>query len=141
MSFDPDLERARQDTHYWGALALSPEEKTGVEDPIEMQRRADALPVERTASRWIVSSDPRRARRARTRISRPRLPPPGLPRARRRTRSASSSCTASRSCPACAEPPAQADADGLGGRGRTRTHSLELSVTVPLMLNRSPEHV
>jgi len=58
VSFDPDLERARADTHYWGALALTPDEKTGVDDPIEMQRRADALPVERTASRWIVSADP-----------------------------------------------------------------------------------
>ena len=58
VSFDPDLEKARNDTRYWGALALSPEEKTGVEDPIEMQRRADALPVERTATRWIVSADP-----------------------------------------------------------------------------------
>jgi coenzyme F420-dependent glucose-6-phosphate dehydrogenase len=58
VSFDPDPEKARNDTHYWGALALSPDEKTGVEDPIEMQRRADALPVERTATRWIVSSDP-----------------------------------------------------------------------------------
>ncbi|HET6531929.1 MAG TPA: glucose-6-phosphate dehydrogenase (coenzyme-F420) [Actinoplanes sp.] len=57
VSFDPDLERARNDTHYWGALALSPEEKTGVEDPVEMQRRADALPVERTVTRWIVSAD------------------------------------------------------------------------------------
>src|SRR6476620_9621098 len=58
VSFDDDLERAREDTHYWGALALSPEEKTGVEDPLEMQRRADALPVERTVTRWICSSDP-----------------------------------------------------------------------------------
>ncbi|RSM52801.1 glucose-6-phosphate dehydrogenase (coenzyme-F420) [Actinoplanes sp. ATCC 53533] len=58
VSFDPDLEQARNDTHYWGALALSPEEKTGVEDPIEMQRRADALSVDRTVTRWIVSSDP-----------------------------------------------------------------------------------
>ncbi|GIE92842.1 glucose-6-phosphate dehydrogenase (coenzyme-F420) [Paractinoplanes rishiriensis] len=58
VSFDEDLARAREDTRYWGALALSPEEKTGVEDPIEMQRRADALPVERTVTRWIVSSDP-----------------------------------------------------------------------------------
>ena len=58
VSFDPDLEKARNDTRYWGALALSPEEKTGVEDPIEMQRLSDALPVERTATRWIVSSDP-----------------------------------------------------------------------------------
>ncbi|MEU8615284.1 glucose-6-phosphate dehydrogenase (coenzyme-F420) [Actinoplanes sp. NPDC048791] len=58
VSFDPDLERARNDTQYWGALALSPEEKTGVEDPIEMQRRADALSVDRTVSRWICSADP-----------------------------------------------------------------------------------
>jgi coenzyme F420-dependent glucose-6-phosphate dehydrogenase len=58
VSFDADLERARHDTRYWGALALSPEEKTGVEDPIEMQRRADALPVERTTTRWICSADP-----------------------------------------------------------------------------------
>jgi coenzyme F420-dependent glucose-6-phosphate dehydrogenase len=58
VSFDPDLEQARNDTAYWGALALSPEEKTGVEDPIEMQRRADALSVDRTVTRWIVSSEP-----------------------------------------------------------------------------------
>jgi coenzyme F420-dependent glucose-6-phosphate dehydrogenase len=58
VSFDHDHERALADTHYWGALALSPDEKTGVEDPIEMQRLADELPIERTASRWIVSSDP-----------------------------------------------------------------------------------
>jgi coenzyme F420-dependent glucose-6-phosphate dehydrogenase len=43
VSFDTDLDRARNDTRYWGALALSPEEKTGVEDPIEMQRRAEYL--------------------------------------------------------------------------------------------------
>jgi coenzyme F420-dependent glucose-6-phosphate dehydrogenase len=58
VSFDDELDRARNDTHYWGALALSPEEKTGVEDPVEMQRLADALPVERTVTRWICSSDP-----------------------------------------------------------------------------------
>ena len=58
VSFDPDADRALQDTRFWGALALSPEEKTGVEDPVEMQRLADALPIERAASRFIVSSDP-----------------------------------------------------------------------------------
>jgi len=58
VSFDVDLERAREDTRHWAALALSPEEKTGVEDPVEMEKLADALPVERAASRWIVSSDP-----------------------------------------------------------------------------------
>ena len=57
VSFDSDKERARQDTRHWAALALTPEEKMSVEDPIEMQRLADALPLERAASRWIVSSD------------------------------------------------------------------------------------
>jgi coenzyme F420-dependent glucose-6-phosphate dehydrogenase len=51
-------EGAREDTRLWGALALSGPEKTGVEDPLEMERLADALPTERTASRWIVSTDP-----------------------------------------------------------------------------------
>jgi coenzyme F420-dependent glucose-6-phosphate dehydrogenase len=58
VSYDTDRERALEDTRHWGALALTPEEKVGVEDPIEMERLADALPVERTASRFIVSSDP-----------------------------------------------------------------------------------
>jgi len=58
VSFDPDHEKALADTRFWGALALTPEQKAGVEDPVEMQRLADELPVERTASRFIVSSDP-----------------------------------------------------------------------------------
>ncbi|MCW2646274.1 MAG: coenzyme F420-dependent glucose-6-phosphate dehydrogenase [Pseudonocardiales bacterium] len=58
VSFDPDAQRALEDCRYWGALALSPDEKTGVEDPIEMQRLADALPIERASSRFIVSTDP-----------------------------------------------------------------------------------
>ncbi len=58
VSFDPDAEQALRDTRFWGALALSPDEKTGVEDPVEMQRLADALPIERAASRFIVSADP-----------------------------------------------------------------------------------
>jgi coenzyme F420-dependent glucose-6-phosphate dehydrogenase len=58
VSFDPDLKRAREDTRNWAALSLSAEEKLSVEDPLEMERLADALPVERAAQRWIVSSDP-----------------------------------------------------------------------------------
>ena len=57
VSFDSDPKRAKSDTRHWAALALTPEEKTGVEDPIEMEKLADALPIERAASRWIVSSD------------------------------------------------------------------------------------
>ena len=58
VSFDTDIDRAMQDTSHWAALALSHEEKTGIEDPVEMEKLADALPVERAASRWIVSNDP-----------------------------------------------------------------------------------
>jgi coenzyme F420-dependent glucose-6-phosphate dehydrogenase len=57
VSFDSDPARAAGDTHYWGALALKPEERDHVGDPVEMERLADALPVERTVSRWLVSSD------------------------------------------------------------------------------------
>jgi coenzyme F420-dependent glucose-6-phosphate dehydrogenase len=58
VSFDTDMDRAMEDTRYWGALALKPEEKTGVEDPLELEKLADALSAERAASRWIVSTDP-----------------------------------------------------------------------------------
>lgn len=58
VSFDLDPTRAAEDTRFWAALALSPEEKLSVEDPMEMERLSEALPVERAASRWIVSSDP-----------------------------------------------------------------------------------
>jgi coenzyme F420-dependent glucose-6-phosphate dehydrogenase len=55
VSFDTDIERAKQDTSHWAALALSPDEKMGVEDPLAMEKLADALSVDRAASRWIVS--------------------------------------------------------------------------------------
>jgi coenzyme F420-dependent glucose-6-phosphate dehydrogenase len=58
VSFDTDLARAMSDTKYWGALALSADEKMNVEDALQMEKLADALPVERAASRWIVSTDP-----------------------------------------------------------------------------------
>jgi coenzyme F420-dependent glucose-6-phosphate dehydrogenase len=58
VSFDTDLTRAMSDTKYWGALALSPDEKMNVEDALQMEKLADALPIERAASRWIVGTDP-----------------------------------------------------------------------------------
>ncbi|MEM7042176.1 MAG: glucose-6-phosphate dehydrogenase (coenzyme-F420) [Pseudomonadota bacterium] len=58
VSFDPDMDQAFQNTRHWAALALSSQEKMGIDDPAEMERLADALPVERAASRWIVSKDP-----------------------------------------------------------------------------------
>jgi coenzyme F420-dependent glucose-6-phosphate dehydrogenase len=58
VSFDTDRARALDDTRHWAALALSAEEKMSVEDPLEMEKLADALPVERSAKRFIVSTDP-----------------------------------------------------------------------------------
>jgi len=58
VSFDINPQRAMEDTRHWAALALTPEEKMSVEDPREMERLADALSLERAASRWIVSSEP-----------------------------------------------------------------------------------
>jgi coenzyme F420-dependent glucose-6-phosphate dehydrogenase len=57
VSFDTDRERALQDTRFWAALSLSPEEKMSVEDPLEMEKLADSLPIERAAKRWIVTND------------------------------------------------------------------------------------
>ena len=58
VSFDTDRDRALKDTRHWAALALSPQEKMSVKDPLEMERLADNLPVESASSRWIVSTDP-----------------------------------------------------------------------------------
>lgn len=58
VSFDTDKARALADTRFWSALALSAEEKMTVEDPLAMEHLADALPIERVAKRWIVSTDP-----------------------------------------------------------------------------------
>ncbi len=57
VSYDEDLETAERACRWWGALALSSEEKLGVEDPLELERLADAHP-ERASSRFIVSTDP-----------------------------------------------------------------------------------
>ncbi|MEZ3161909.1 glucose-6-phosphate dehydrogenase (coenzyme-F420) [Microbacterium sp. BWT-B31] len=58
VSFAPTLEEALEKTRFWAPLALSPEEKMGVDDPIDMQRLGEQLPIERAASRFIVSTDP-----------------------------------------------------------------------------------
>jgi coenzyme F420-dependent glucose-6-phosphate dehydrogenase len=57
VSYDTDLTRAEEACGWWAALALSGEEKAGVEDPIEMERLADAA-RDRAKTRFIVSTDP-----------------------------------------------------------------------------------
>jgi coenzyme F420-dependent glucose-6-phosphate dehydrogenase len=58
LSYDTDPDLALENTRFWAPLALSKEQKHDITDPIEMERAADALPIEKIASRWIVGSDP-----------------------------------------------------------------------------------
>jgi coenzyme F420-dependent glucose-6-phosphate dehydrogenase len=57
VSYDRDRAYADEACGWWAALARSSEEKSGVEDPVEMERLADAN-RERASSRFIVSDDP-----------------------------------------------------------------------------------
>lgn len=61
LSFDPDHAQALEDTRFWAPLSLTPEQKAGIDDPAEMERAADDLPIEQVARRWIVASDPQDA--------------------------------------------------------------------------------
>jgi coenzyme F420-dependent glucose-6-phosphate dehydrogenase len=57
VSYDHDRARALEDTREWAALALPAEDKVGVDDPREMERRAKAA-EDRAHTRFIVSADP-----------------------------------------------------------------------------------
>ncbi len=57
VSYDRDLEYARTACNWWAALALTGEEKAGVEDPVEMERLADAA-LHKAHTRFIVTDDP-----------------------------------------------------------------------------------
>ena len=57
VAYDRDLDFARESCSLWAALALTPEQKEGVEDPLEMERLADEN-VDRAPTRFIVSNDP-----------------------------------------------------------------------------------
>jgi coenzyme F420-dependent glucose-6-phosphate dehydrogenase len=57
VSYDRDIEVAMKACHWWAALALTPEEKEGVEDPVEMERLADNA-LDRAHTRFIVSDNP-----------------------------------------------------------------------------------
>jgi len=58
LSYDTDADLALENTRFWSPLSLSAEEKHSIDDPIDMERAADALPIEKIASRWIVGNDP-----------------------------------------------------------------------------------
>jgi coenzyme F420-dependent glucose-6-phosphate dehydrogenase len=57
VSYDHDAAYARDACRWWAALSLSSEEKQGVDDPVEMERLADAN-ADRAHTRFIVSDDP-----------------------------------------------------------------------------------
>lgn len=58
ISYEETAERAMENTRFWAPLSLSKEQKHDITDPIEMERAADALPIEQVAKRWIVGTDP-----------------------------------------------------------------------------------
>ena len=57
VSYDADLEYAREACAFWAPLALTPDEKSGIDDATEMERAADKI-LDRAPSRFIVSDDP-----------------------------------------------------------------------------------
>ncbi len=58
VSYDTDPTAALENTRFWSPLSFSNEQKHNITDPVEMERAADALPIEQIAKRWIVGSDP-----------------------------------------------------------------------------------
>ncbi|MEA2294728.1 MAG: coenzyme F420-dependent glucose-6-phosphate dehydrogenase [Solirubrobacteraceae bacterium] len=56
VSYDPDATFAKAACKPWAALALTPDEKSGIEDPLQMERAAEAA-AERAHTRFIVADD------------------------------------------------------------------------------------
>lgn len=57
VSYDRDRDKAARDCSWWAALGLPAEVKQGVDDPLELERLADADPSIAT-KRFIVTDDP-----------------------------------------------------------------------------------
>lgn len=58
ISYETTRDRALENTLFWSPLSLSKQQKHDITDPVEMERAADALPLEQIAKRWIVGTDP-----------------------------------------------------------------------------------
>ena len=58
LSWDPDPERALENTRFWAPLSLTAEQKHSIHSPAELERAADELPIEQVAKRWVVASRP-----------------------------------------------------------------------------------
>ena len=61
LSYDPDPRLAMENTRFCAPLSLTPEQKHGLSDPMQIEAASDALSIEQVASRWIVASDPETA--------------------------------------------------------------------------------
>ncbi len=57
VSYDTDRSRAMADTRIWAALALPAEDKAGIHDPREMERKAETV-ADQAHRRWLVSDNP-----------------------------------------------------------------------------------
>lgn len=57
VAYDRDLDAARDSCRPWSALALTGEEKAGIDDPLKMQHAADGA-ADRAHTRFIVADDP-----------------------------------------------------------------------------------
>jgi coenzyme F420-dependent glucose-6-phosphate dehydrogenase len=57
VAYDREQDFAHESCNWWAALALTPEQKEGVEDALEMERLADEN-VDKAHTRFIVSNDP-----------------------------------------------------------------------------------
>ncbi len=114
VSFDTDMARAKEDTRFWSALALSADEKTSTHNPTEMAR-LHGRPADRSWSPAAGSSltDPGGGQcRADRALRRAGLRPPACSTRPVPTRPASSISTPRKSCCACAS--------ALGDVPRTR---------------------
>jgi coenzyme F420-dependent glucose-6-phosphate dehydrogenase len=57
VSYDHDAQAARDACAFWAPLALTPDEKSGIDDATEMEEAADKI-LDRAPSRFICSDDP-----------------------------------------------------------------------------------
>jgi coenzyme F420-dependent glucose-6-phosphate dehydrogenase len=57
ISYDKDVDHAKEACNFWAPLALKPEEKPGIDDATEMEAAADKI-LDRAHTRLIVSGDP-----------------------------------------------------------------------------------
>jgi coenzyme F420-dependent glucose-6-phosphate dehydrogenase len=57
VSYDRDPQYVDGACAFWAPLALTPDEKSGIDDPIEMEQAADQI-LERASSRFITTDDP-----------------------------------------------------------------------------------